>query len=85
MIHFGKDIRNTVQVTVDIPSGEEPTVQQVRDWHQDATADTGTSHALPGRGYLVLCEWCEDAFFASSKAEAMNLFWAHEDSMMGGN
>lgn len=78
MIHFGKDIRNTGQTPP--PSDYEGTET---DWHEDATADTGTSHAIPGRGFLVLCEWCEDAFFARTKTEAMALFRDHESKMLG--
>jgi hypothetical protein len=83
VIHFGKDIRNTTQHPAETASGDDPTVQQVKDWHQDATADTDTSHTIPGRGYLILCEWCEDAFFARTAAEATALFRDHEGRMLG--
>lgn len=54
-----------------------------KQWHQDATADTGVSHTLPGRLYIVQCEWCPKAFAAQSKAGAMAMFRRHEDEMSG--
>ena len=53
------------------------------DWHQTATADTGTSHTLPGRLYVVQCEWCSNAFAARTKVEALALFRTHEAEMLG--
>lgn len=54
-----------------------------KQWHQDAAADTGFSHTLPGRLYIVQCEWCPKAFAAQSKAGAMAMFRRHEDEMSG--
>jgi hypothetical protein len=52
------------------------------DWHQSAAGDTGTSHTLPGRLYIVQCEWCPEAFAAPTKGQAMKMFRAHEDDML---
>ena len=50
-------------------------------WHQDAMQDAGTSHTLPGQLYVVQCEWCEEAFAAPHKREAMEMFRKHEAEM----
>jgi hypothetical protein len=48
---------------------------------KDASGDTGTSHTLPGRLYIVQCEWCPEAFAAHTKVEAMAMFRKHEAEM----
>ena len=52
------------------------------DWHQSAIGDANTSHTLPGRLYIVQCEWCPEAFAANTKAEAMGMFRKHESEML---
>jgi hypothetical protein len=74
-IHYGRTVRNSG------PSGTAPEGFTSKQWHQDASADTGTSYLVPGRLYIVQCEWCPDAFAAETKEEAMILFWQHEDEM----
>lgn len=61
--------------------GSVPDGWDIKDWHRDAMADTGTSHSLHGRLYVVQCEWCPEAFAAPTKAEAMVLFRKHEADM----
>lgn len=61
--------------------GHVPDGWEARRWHQQAMADAGTSHTLPGRLYVVQCEWCPEAFAANTKAEAMAMFRRHEDDM----
>jgi hypothetical protein len=51
------------------------------DWHQTASADSGTSHTLLGRQYVVACEWCPEVFYGPTKAEAVWNFRLHEDEM----
>ncbi|QIK63817.1 hypothetical protein G7068_11925 [Leucobacter viscericola] len=51
-------------------------------WHQSAIGDTGCSHNLPGRLYVVQCEWCPKAFAANTKTEAMDMFREHESEML---
>lgn len=46
--------------------------------HLDAIADTGTSHILHPRQYVVKCEWCPAVFFANTKRQAMADFREHE-------
>jgi hypothetical protein len=50
--------------------------------HQDCIGDAGTSHTLPGRLYVVQCEWCPEAFAAHTKAVAMIMFRRHEEEML---
>jgi hypothetical protein len=52
------------------------------EWHQSAIGDTHTSHTLPGRLYIVQCEWCPEAFAAPNKSGAMEMFRAHEKEML---
>ncbi|MBB2956808.1 hypothetical protein [Pseudoclavibacter helvolus] len=61
------------------PDGDEFTDAQ---WHQYAIGDSGTSHTLPGRLYVVQCEWCPLTFAAPTKVEAMALFRAHEEEVL---
>lgn len=74
-LHYARDIRN---------GGHHPAPDGTseRDWHQDAIGDTHTSHTLPGRLYIVQCEWCPEAFAANTKAVAMSMFREHEDAML---
>lgn len=51
------------------------------DWHVTASNDSGSSHILNGRLYIVQCLWCEDAFAADTKGEAMGMFRTHESAM----
>ena len=74
-IRYGSGIRNTGFI-------ERPSDFTDEDWHADASADTGTSHTLPGRVFLVQCEWCPKAFAARTKAEAMAMFREHESTML---
>ena len=53
-----------------------------KDWHQAATADTGTSHCRIGRVYVIQCEWCDAAFAAETASEAMKMFRLHELEML---
>lgn len=73
-VTYAKDVRNSGGR--EIPEGWGP-----GEYHQASVADTGTSHTLPGRLYVVQCEWCPDAFAAKTKAEAMSLFRQHEHQM----
>jgi len=50
--------------------------------HLDAIADTGTSHTLHPRQYVVRCAWCPAIFFSSTKADAMEQFRAHEQERL---
>lgn len=52
------------------------------EWHQSAIGDTHTSHTLPGRLYIVQCEWCPEAFAAPTKSDAMTMFRTHETAML---
>lgn len=76
-LHYAQNVRNTGPSNVAETFGFEDA-----DWHQAASGDTGTSHTLPGRLYIVQCEWCPEAFAAKTKGEAMDMFRAHEDSML---
>lgn len=64
-------------------SGPRTETQDV--WHRMAIQESGVSHNLPGRLYVVQCEWCPEAFAAYTKAEAMELFEKHESSMIDGD
>lgn len=75
-ITYGRDVRRTG------PSGTAPEGCDEKSWHQEASGDTGTSHTLPGRLFIVQCEWCPEAFAASTKAEAMAMFREHEAQML---
>lgn len=48
------------------------------EWHASASGDTHTSHTIPGRVFLVQCEWCPAAFAGLTKDSAMRLFREHE-------
>lgn len=61
---------------------EAPQGWSAHDWHQTAAGDTGTSHTLPGRLYIVQCEWCPEAFAALNKSDAMQMFRKHESEML---
>lgn len=74
LLHYGRTVRNGVHT--DRPDGFTDV-----EWHLSAMADTGTSHNLPGRLYIVQCEWCPKAFAAETKAEAMQMFRAHEKTV----
>lgn len=77
-IHYGRTVRNSGPSK---PPEPGMSLTGLRHWHQDASADTGTSHTLPGRLYIVQCEWCPEAFAAPTKAEAMDMFREHEEEM----
>lgn len=64
------------------PSNTMPEGFTDAQWHVDASGDTGTSHILAGRLYIVQCEWCPEAFAARTKAEAVAMFREHEDAIM---
>lgn len=70
-LHYGRDVRNGVHTNR--PDGFTDSA-----WHRAAMADAGASHNLPGRLYIVQCEWCPKAFAANTKAEAMDMFREHE-------
>lgn len=53
-----------------------------KQWHQDAIADTGTSHTRPGRLYIIQCEWCDEAFAANTAGESESMFLKHEEEML---
>lgn len=74
-LKYAPNVRNGVSAHVPEGWGK-------KDWHQSATGDAGTSHTLPGRLYVVQCEWCPDAFGAYTKAEAMAMFRRHEKVML---
>jgi len=61
------------------PPSDEWTLEA---WHQDAIADSRSSHKLIGRAYVVQCEWCPAVFIAHTKATAMEIFRAHEQLML---
>jgi len=73
-IHYAANVKNALRA-------EAPYGITVRKWHQSAIGDTHTSHTLPGRLYVVQCEWCPEAFAAHTKAEAMAMFRVHEAEM----
>jgi len=75
-LHYAPGVRNSG------PSKLAPDGWRDDVWHQDATGDTGTSHTLPGRLFIVQCEWCDDAFAAYGKAEALAMFREHEKAML---
>lgn len=73
-LHYGAGIKNCQPSNVASTFGFDS-----HDWHQSASGDTGTSHLLPGRLYIVQCQWCYEAFAALTKDEAMEMFRAHEE------
>lgn len=76
-LHYANDVRNAGMGN--LPPDES---WPVDEWHRSASADTGTSHTLPGRLYVVQCEWCDEAFAAHTKAKAMQMFRVHETAML---
>ena len=76
-LNYAPDVRNTG------PSNTAPEGWTEESWHQDAAGDAGTSHSLPGRLYVVQCEWCPEAFAAYTKPKAMSMFQEHEAAMFG--
>lgn len=75
-LHHAPNVRNGL--STEAPSDDFTTEQ----WHQAAIDDTGFSHNLPGRLYIVQCEWCPEAFAAKTKAEALAMFRVHEQQML---
>lgn len=70
-VRYGRGIRNGGHTAA--PDGFTDA-----QWHQDAMGDTGTSHTMPGRLYVVQCEWCPAAFAARTRDEALSMFREHE-------
>lgn len=62
-----------------------PRTETPNAWHRMAIRESGFSYNLPGRLYVVQCEWCPEAFAAYTKVEAMELFEKHESSMVEGD
>lgn len=65
--------------------GYVPDGWDAAQWHRSALGHTNTSHTLPGRLYIVQCEWCSEAFAAHTKAKAMEMFRTHETEMLTAN
>lgn len=59
-----------------------PDGYDVAQWHRDAIADTGESHMSLGRQAVIACLWCNERFFAPTKAEAVAKFRKHEREML---
>lgn len=47
----------------------------------EAVNDTGESHVLVGRQYIVKSAWTDMIFYAPTKREAMEKFRAYEQEM----
>ncbi|MCK2200499.1 hypothetical protein [Corynebacterium callunae] len=47
----------------------------------EAVNDTGESHVLVGRQYIVKSAWTDGIFYAPTKREAMEKFRAYEQEM----
>ena len=77
VVHYSPDMRRAPIVN---PASEG---WDHHDWHAAGVADTGASHVLVGRPYVVACEWCPEVFLAETAARAMSMFRAHESQMLG--
>jgi len=78
-LNYAGDIRNTGS------RYSRPDGWADAEWHKSAIADSGASHTLPGRLYIVQCEWCPEAFAANTKADAMSMFREHEAALLEEN
>lgn len=50
-------------------------------WHQEATADSGTDHVRYSKQHVIVCEWCDCVVFAPTLGEAATRFMAHRNEM----
>ena len=64
---------------------ERPDYDSSEAWHADAIGDSGVSHTLVGRRYVVACQWCRCVFIAESKNRTMAMFRDHETEMLKGS
>lgn len=72
----------TVRYSPTLPNrpvrNQRPRGMDDADWHEAASADTGTSHVRLDSVSIVACEWCDRIFVGETPAAAMSMFREHE-------